>query len=231
MDEAGVEPPETLTTDATDATGHAGATVGTDNTGDTHATSEADETQAAAEAPDDLVPTPSQTAGPFLSIGTSWLAGTTASTPPATGLVTVSGHVFDGAGTPVTDAVLEFWQADAEGRYPPDTEAGWTGFARAFTDHEGGYRLSTVLPAGVPAGDGRPQAPHIDVSIFARGLMQRLVTRIYFSDSEAANAVDPVLASLPDPATASRMIAQAGPEGYELDLRLQGAEESVFFVP
>jgi protocatechuate 3,4-dioxygenase alpha subunit len=140
------------------------------------------------------------------------------------------GRVFDGAGMPVTDAVLEFWQADATGRYPPGTEVGWTGFTRAFTDGAGGYHLRTLRPGRVPAGDGSSQAPHINVSIFARGLLQRLVTRIYFSDEEAANARDPVLASLSEPA-ASTLIARSGPESYHLDIRLQGDEETVFFVP
>jgi protocatechuate 3,4-dioxygenase alpha subunit len=178
-----------------------------------------------------LVPTPSQTAGPFVSIGTEWLADACLVASGSPGAITVSGRVFDGAGAPVTDAVLEFWQADASGRYPPDTEHGWTGFTRALTDHEGAYCLRTVAPGEVPTGDGTPQAPHIDVSIFARGLLQRLVTRIYFSDQEAANALDPVLASIGVPAAVSSLIALGGPEAYELDLRLQGDEETVFFVP
>jgi protocatechuate 3,4-dioxygenase alpha subunit len=143
----------------------------------------------------------------------------------------VTGRVLDGAGMPVIDAVVEFWQADSEGRFPPDSEPDWTGFTRSFTDEEGRYRLRTVRPGGVPAGDGSPQAPHVDVSIFARGLQQRLVTRIYFADEEAANALDPVLGSIAEPGRASSLIAQAVPGGYRLDLRLQGDEETVFFVP
>ena len=178
-----------------------------------------------------LRPTPSQTAGPFVSLGTEWLGDVSLVAPGAQGAITVTGRLFDGAGMPVTDAVLEFWQADAEGRYPPDTAPGWTGFTRSFTDHEGCYHLRTVRPGGVPVIDGTAQAPHIDVSIFARGLMQRLVTRIYFSDEEAANALDPVLASISEPAAASSLIALAGGDGYRLDLRLQGGQETVFFVP
>jgi len=183
------------------------------------------------ETAPDLVPTPSQTAGPFLSIGTAWLADECTVAPGVTGAIAVTGQVFDGAGMPVTDAVLEFWQADAEGRHPPRTEPGWTGFTRSLTDGEGRYRLRTVRPGPVPAGDGSPQAPHIDVSIFARGLLQRVVTRIYFSDEEVANALDPLLGAIAAPGTAASLIARAGPHGYRLDFRLQGDEETVFFVP
>jgi protocatechuate 3,4-dioxygenase, alpha subunit len=186
---------------------------------------------ARAESEPDLVATPSQTAGPYISLGTAWLADGAMVTADAPAAITVTGRVLDGASMPVTDAVVEFWQADSEGRFPPDTERGWTGFTRSFTDEEGCYRLRTVRPGGVPAADGSPQAPHIDVSIFARGLLQRLVTRIYFADEEAANAVDPVLASIAEPRRTSSMIARAVPGGYRLDVRLQGEEETVFFVP
>jgi protocatechuate 3,4-dioxygenase alpha subunit len=189
------------------------------------------EAPGALETRGRLVPTPSQTAGPFLSIGTEWLADGSIAAVGAAGGIIVTGRVLDGAGMPVTDAVLEFWQADADGRYPPETAPDWTGFTRALTDHEGRYRLQTVAPGRVAAGDGTPQAPHIDVSIFARGLLQRLVTRIYLSDEEAANALDPVLCSISEAAAASSLIARAGPGGYELDLRLQGDGETIFFVP
>lgn len=178
-----------------------------------------------------LVPTPSQTAGPFLSIGTGWLADECTVAVGTTGAVAVTGRVLDGAGSPVSDAVMEFWQADAHGRFPPDTAPGWTGFTRSLTDAEGRYRLRTVRPGALVTADGSAQAPHIDVSMFARGLQQRLVTRIYFSDERAANALDPVLCSIVEPGRADSLIAQAGPDGFRLDIRLQGDRETVFFEP
>jgi protocatechuate 3,4-dioxygenase, alpha subunit len=180
------------------------------------------------------ISTPSQTAGPFVSIGTEWGA-TGLMVPQGTaGAISVAGQVTDGAGAPVTDAMLEFWQADPDGRFPPGSgRASWTGFTRALTDHEGRYRLVTLKPGPVRAAGGRQEAPHIDVSIFARGLLQRLVTRIYFSDEEAANSADPVLAGLGDPSPRSRLTArrQPGTAGYRFDIHLQGDQETVFFAP
>ncbi|MGH9105360.1 MAG: protocatechuate 3,4-dioxygenase subunit alpha [Acidimicrobiales bacterium] len=212
-------------------------------------------------------PTPSQTAGPFVALGTAWNAGAGALRPgdadagdadagdagresaarpdrtagPAAeetvpGAVTVTGRVLDGAGEPVTDAMVEFWQADEEGRFPPDTPPGWTGFARALTGPDGGYRLVTGKPGPTPGPGGRAQAPHIDVSIFARGLLHRLVARIYFSDEEEANHRDPVLAGV-DPSRRDRLVAHLvvppGPGGraYRFDFHLQGPQETVFFAP
>jgi protocatechuate 3,4-dioxygenase alpha subunit len=168
--------------------------------------------------------TPSQTAGPFLSLGTGWLADR-----PVAGTrdphIVITGRVIDGAEAPVTDALLEFWQADREGRFPPDTEPGWSGFGRALSDLTGRYRLVTVKPGPVQG-----HAPHVDVSLFARGLMQRLVTRLYFSDEEAANDSDPFLSKL-SPELRVRMVAQASNAGYVFDLHLQGDDEAVFFSP
>jgi protocatechuate 3,4-dioxygenase, alpha subunit len=178
--------------------------------------------------------TPSQTAGPFVSIGTEWeAAGLVAPDTSAAGAVSVAGRVFDGSGAPVRDAMLEFWQADADGHFPPGSPRGWTGFTRSLTDEEGRYRLVTVKPGPVAGPDGSLQAPHVDVSIFARGLLQRLVTRIYFSDEEARNAADPVLASLGSSSLASRLLAALEPDGssYLFDVHLQGDQETVFFAP
>jgi protocatechuate 3,4-dioxygenase, alpha subunit len=180
------------------------------------------------------ISTPSQTAGPFVSIGTDW--GATGLMVPhgIAGAISVAGQVVDGSGAPVTDAMLEFWQADPDGRFPPQSDRGWwTGFTRALTDHEGRYRLETLKPGPIPASDGRQEAPHINVSIFARGLQQRLVTRIYFSDEEASNATDPVLTSLRRPSHQSRLTGrrQPGTAGYCFDIYLQGDQETVFFAP
>jgi protocatechuate 3,4-dioxygenase alpha subunit len=180
------------------------------------------------------ISTPSQTAGPFVSIGTEWGA-TGVIVPQGTGgAISVAGQVTDGSGAPVTDAMLEFWQADPDGRFPPDSdEVWWTGFGRALTDHEGRYRVETLKPGPVSAAGGRQEAPHIDVSIFARGLLQRLVTRIYFSDEEALNATDPVLTGLGEPSDQSRLMArrQPGSARYDFDMHLQGDQETVFFAP
>ena len=96
-------------------------------------------------------------------------------------------------------------------------------------DPDGRYAILTVKPGVVPAADGSPQAPHIDVSVFARGLLKRVVTRIYFADEAAANAGDPVLSHVTDPDARTTLIAQATDDGYRFDIRLQGERETVFF--
>ncbi|HXW80163.1 MAG TPA: protocatechuate 3,4-dioxygenase subunit alpha [Acidimicrobiales bacterium] len=180
-----------------------------------------------------IVATPSQTAGPFVSIGTEWGATGRVVEDGDQGAISVTGSVFDGSGTPVTDAMLEFWQADPDGRFPPETPPTWTGFTRALTDGEGRYRLVTLKPGPVPGRDGGSEAPHVDVSIFARGLLQRLVTRIYFSDEGSRNDADPVLASLGSPSLMSALVASREPGGhsYHFDIYLQGDQETVFFAP
>jgi protocatechuate 3,4-dioxygenase alpha subunit len=176
-----------------------------------------------------LVPTPSQTAGPYVEIGMAWNSGGRIVPAGTPGELCVSGVVTDGEGTLVTDAALEFFQADPSGIYASrDVAGGWTGFTRSLTDAAGRYVLWTVKP-GRAAGSA--EAPHVDVSIFARGLLQRLVTRIYFDDEQEANAEDPVLSAIADPATRSRLVAAAAPDGYRFDIRLQGEEETPFFVP
>jgi protocatechuate 3,4-dioxygenase alpha subunit len=159
-----------------------------------------------------------------LSIGTGWRAGGPAGAGESDAVV-ITGQVIDGAGAPVTDALLEFWQADRQGRFPPDAEPGWSGFGRALTDLTGRYRLATIKPGPVEG-----HAPHVDVSIFARGLMQRLITRLYFSDEPTANAGDPFLSNL-GPELRDRMVAQVSDSGYVLDLHLQGDDEALFFSP
>jgi protocatechuate 3,4-dioxygenase alpha subunit len=171
------------------------------------------------------VTTPSQTAGPFLAIGTKWLAEVPLVGEGHPGTIGISGRVIDGAGDPVTDGLIEFWQADPAGRFPPESGAGWLGLSRALTGVDGRYRITTLKPGPVEGA-----APHIDVSVFARGLMQRLVTRLYFSDEEAANATDPVLSKLPPP-SGDRLLASSCAGGYEFDIYLQGELETVFFTP
>jgi protocatechuate 3,4-dioxygenase alpha subunit len=149
------------------------------------------------------------------------------------GAVWLRGTVLDGAGAPVPDALLETWQADPGGRFdhpddPRGPVSGFRGFGRCPTDAAGRWAILTLKPGQVPAPDGRRQAPHVALSVFARGLLDRLVTRIYFADEPAANAADPVLAALPAPARAT-LLAQPTGDGYQFEVRLQGDRETAFF--
>jgi protocatechuate 3,4-dioxygenase alpha subunit len=174
--------------------------------------------------------TPSQTVGPFLSIGLTWTGGHLVVPADAPDAIRISGVLRDGAGAPVTDGIIETWQADAEGRFdhPDDPRgasgSGFEGFGRCPTDEAGRYEIVTVKPGAI--GDG--QAPHIDVSVFARGLLDRVVTRIYFPDETAANAADPLLSSLPPERAATLVAEPAGPRELRFDVRLQGEGETVF---
>ncbi|CCH33373.1 protocatechuate 3,4-dioxygenase subunit alpha [Actinosynnema sp. NPDC047251] len=182
----------------------------------------------------ELQTTPSQTVGPFFENGLFWEDGPFVVPDGTEGAFRVEGRVLDGAGEPVPDAVVETWQADPEGRFDhPDDPRGpvrwkdFRGFGRAATDAGGRWGLLTVKPGPLPAGDGW-EAPHLNVSVFCRGMLVRLVTRIYFPDEEA-NAQDPVLGSIADPAARSTLIATTTPSGYHFDIRLQGEHETVFF--
>jgi len=180
--------------------------------------------------------TPSQTVGPYFAIGLTWEDGPEVVPIGTPGAFWIRGHVYDGAGEPVPDAVIEFWQADPEGRFnhPDDPRgaverSGFRGLGRCGTDAAGGYGIHTVKPGPVPGPDGAPQAPHIDVTVMCRGLLARLVTRIYFPEEEAANAADPVLSSLPATAASETLIATQSDDGYTFDVHLQGEGETVFF--
>ena len=176
------------------------------------------------------LPTPSQTAGPFLSIGLRWPDGPYAVPSGTPGAVWLRGRVLDAAGEVVRDALVETWQADAHGRFPGRHDAGaFRGFARSETV-DGEYAVLTVKPGAVRDARDRRQAPHVAVSVFARGLLDRVVTRLYFADEAEANAQDPVLASLPDEAARATLLAHPSQDGYRLDLVLQGSDETVFFV-
>jgi protocatechuate 3,4-dioxygenase, alpha subunit len=169
-------------------------------------------------------PTPSQTVGPFFSFALGRVGGPDLVPPGSPGALVLEGRVLDGEGAVVPDAVLELWQADPGGRFPDD---GW-GFGRCLTDAAGCYRFTTVKPGPVDAS----QAPHLDLSIFARGLLQRLVTRVYFPDEGTANADDPVLGAVADPARRATLLARPAADGDRLvfDVRLQGDGETVFFA-
>jgi protocatechuate 3,4-dioxygenase, alpha subunit len=190
--------------------------------------------------------TPSQTVGPYFAYGLTpngkyeWndAFSNNLVTSDATGeRIRVEGRVFDGDGQPVPDAMLEIWQADAQGRFadPQDKRAlpnaAFRGFGRCGTDANGGYAFDTVKPGSVPDPDGKPQAPHILLAVFARGMLLHLYTRVYFS-GEAANATDPVLALVPLDRRATLIAEQANCNGnavYRLDIHLQGDKETVFF--
>jgi protocatechuate 3,4-dioxygenase, alpha subunit len=174
--------------------------------------------------------TPSQTVGPFLSIGLTWTDGHLVVPEGTPGAIRISGVVTDGAGAAVPDGVIETWQADPDGRFdhPDDPRgpsgSGFRGFGRCPTDEQGRFQIVTVKPGAL--GDG--QAPHIDVTVLARGLLDRVVTRIYFPDEVEANAADPLLSSLP-PERAATLVAEPAGEGeLRFDIRLQGEGETVF---
>jgi len=189
--------------------------------------------------------TPSQTVGPFFAYGLTptgryeWNDAFTNNlvTPDATGeRIRIEGQVFDGDGKPVPDCMLEIWQADASGNFadPKDSRAlpnsRFRGFGRCGTGANGEYVFDTIKPGQVPDPDGKPQAPHILVAVFARGMLLQNYTRIYL-DGEASNAADPVMALVPAERRAT-LIARRVPGGsatYQFDIHLQGDGETVFF--
>ena len=168
-----------------------------------------------------LESTPSQTVGPYFSIGLPWDGGPDAVAPDADGVLTIGGVVYDGAGAVIPDAMIETWQADASGAW--GTRDGFRGFARVGTDDAGRWAIRTVKPGAAERG-----APFIEVSVFARGLLHRCVTRIYFGDEEAANREDAVLASVPAQRR-DTLLATPTDDGYRFDIHLQGDGETVFF--
>jgi protocatechuate 3,4-dioxygenase alpha subunit len=182
-------------------------------------------------------PTPSQTIGPFfndalLDRDRSELVS---SDHPAA--IKIRGTVYEGAGEVVPDAMVEIWQANRAGRYdhPADDrkdltlDEDFSGFGRSGTDARGEFSFVTVKPGPVPGPNGQLQAPHVMVSVFARGLLKRLVTRIYFPDEEEANAADPVLSSIEDQKLRRTLIARDEGDALRFDIRLQGDGQTAFF--
>ena len=179
----------------------------------------------------------SQTVGPFFQIGFEALYQNDLTVPGLKGrLVTIRGQVFDSEKSPVPDAVLEIWQANSFGKYahPEDQQdklldLGFSGFGRCPTDADGRFEFRTVKPGPVPSSTETPQAPHINVSIFMRGLLDRLVTRIYFID-EDSNRTDEIL-NLIDPARRPTLLARQIPgesDAFLWNIVLQGHDETVF---
>ena len=182
--------------------------------------------------------TPSQTVGPFLHLVLADPSEAFAVPEGTAGGFWLRGTVIDGNGEAVFDALVETWQADPSGRFDhpedprgaqPPERIGCSGFGRCATDDEGNWAIFTVKPGSLPGLNGAVHAPHLAVSVFARGLLDRVVTRVYFADEEEANAADSVLATLPDPSRRATLLAEVSDDGYRFDVRLQGDDETVFF--
>ena len=189
---------------------------------------------------DRLIPTPSQTVGPFFHLGldrAEWNDLTRGN--PVGERIVVEGRVLDGDGMPVPDAVIELWQANAAGRYahPDDRQSdkpldpNFRGFGRVATDAEGRFRVTTIRPGPVPGRGNSLQAPHINLLLLSRGLLIHLHTRIYF-EGEPANATDPLLSSIEDAAVRGTLLARregsGSPAHYRFDIIMQGENETAF---
>jgi protocatechuate 3,4-dioxygenase, alpha subunit len=183
-----------------------------------------------------LFATGNQTVGPYLHIGLNWLITRNIAGRGIQGeRVTIQGRLVDGDGVGVNDGLIEIWQANARGKYahPEDAqkkplEKGWRGFGRIPTDAKGGFRFTTIKPGRVPGPDGKLQAPHLLVTVFMRGMLKQLSTRIYFPDEETANAEDPILDLVPEERRAT-LVARPGGKALEWNVILQGEDETVFF--
>jgi protocatechuate 3,4-dioxygenase alpha subunit len=186
--------------------------------------------------------TPSQTVGPYFAYGLtpmgqySWndAFSNNLLTPDVSGdRIRVEGAIYDGDGAIVPDAMLEIWQADAQGRFadPQDARAlpnaSFRGYGRCGTHITGGYSFDTIKPGPVPGADGQPQAPHIVLAVFGRGMTMQSMTRIYFED-EAANATDEVLNLVPTDRRGTLIAKKTAPGVYRFDVYLQGDNETVF---
>jgi protocatechuate 3,4-dioxygenase alpha subunit len=185
-----------------------------------------------------FLPVPSQTSGPFLSIGLLRdHVGSSVVSEDDRRAMRIRGRLLDGNGDPVPDGLIEIWQANSAGRYAhaEDTrtdiplEDGFRGFGRSGTEDDGWFEFVTVKPGRVPGPNGELQAPHLVVLVFARGLLKQLVTRLYFPDESEANATDPILSEL-DETERATLIARAEDGGLRFDIRLQGDGETTFFA-
>ncbi|HWH25408.1 MAG TPA: protocatechuate 3,4-dioxygenase subunit alpha [Pseudolysinimonas sp.] len=180
-----------------------------------------------------LAPTGGQTVGPFFAFGLPYAGGTELVSPYSPGAQLISGVIYDGAGDPIPDALIEIWQPRTDGSVPAEPGsinrdgATFTGFGRAATEPDGSFRFWTLAPGAEP---GSNAAPFLSAVVFARGLLDRLHTRIYFPDDEAALQGDPLLSSL-DPERRATLIARRVEEGRLMhDIHLQGESETVFLV-
>jgi protocatechuate 3,4-dioxygenase alpha subunit len=184
-----------------------------------------------SRAPGDLTPTAGQTVGPFFHYALPWPGDSELVPPGRADAVRLHGRVLDGSGEPVPDALVVIWQADAEGRVVQEPGSlrrdgfTFTGFGRAATDATGHYSFSTVRPG--PTGAGA--APFVAVTVFARGLLNRLFTRAYLPGDPDALAATPLLAAL-EPDRRATLVAVEDPGGLRFDIRLQGEGETVFLT-
>ena len=178
----------------------------------------------------------SQTIGPYLRIGLEWMVIEDLAPQGVAGeRVRIEGKVMDADGKPVNDAAVEIWQANSHGKYaspedPQDkpVEQAFRGYGRSLTDDAGSFRFRTIKPGRVPGPDGRPQAPHLTVTIFMRGLLKQLQTRMYFPD-DAANADDAVLKLVPAERRATLVAKKRSDGVLEWNVVLQGKNETAFF--
>lgn len=180
-----------------------------------------------------LATTPSQTVGPFFALPNAlpWPDGPEVVPEGTAGAIVIRGVLFDGNGDPIPDGLIEIWGADEQGRFShPDDPRGGTasflGFGRSGTDAEGRFWFRTVKPGPLPTPSGATEAPHLDVTVLARGMLNRVVTRLYFPDED--NGSDPVLSTV-DPHRRGTLIAERDGEALRFDIRLQGDGETVFF--
>jgi len=185
--------------------------------------------------------TSSQTVGPFFSpaLLREDARRNVLTQPETIGThIRIEGRVLDGEKLPVPDAMVEIWQANASGRYhhpadqgPATLDPTFTGFGRSGTDEDGTYWFETIQPGPVPFNETQLQAPHINITLFARGLLNHLVTRIYFAD-DPANTSDPILQCIPQDRVATLLATREQREDvvvYRFDIVLQGENETVFF--
>jgi protocatechuate 3,4-dioxygenase, alpha subunit len=188
--------------------------------------------------------TPSQTVGPYFTMRLSGEGENVLTNPETVGQrIRVEGRVLDGDRRHIEDALIELWQADSAGRYhhPADDrtdvplDPSFNGFGRCASDFQtGGYSFLTIKPGPVPHPQGGMQAPHLSLTIQARGMLDPTFTRLYFADEEAANATDPVLRSVPDsrrPTLIAALVenAESSVPTYRFDIRYQGDDETAFF--
>ena len=180
--------------------------------------------------------TPFQTLGPFFDFGLVISDGDVVATPESAGRhIVIEGTVRDGQGKALPDALVEVWQANAAGKYrhPADRQdrpldPAFDGFGRVATNEGGEFAFKTIVPGRVPGPDGTLQAPHLAIGFLARGVLTRLVTRLYFED-EPSNAEDAVLSLVPIERRSTLLAKRIAADRYRFDIVLQGPGETVFF--
>lgn len=174
--------------------------------------------------------TPSQTIGPFFHIGLAWKGGEQAEFGTPGERITLTGRITDGAGAPIDDAMIETWQMDASGKPPVAGKVRPGGLARCYTDKEGRYRIETVMPGAFSAAEGVRYAPQLNVTLFMRGLLKALRTRVFLAPAEVVQD-DPFARAIGDAARLGTVVAQrdaAKPGVWNWHVRVQGEAETVF---